>query len=302
MDREQWLRERMQGIGGSDAAAVLGLSKWKTPYALYLEKRGEAPASDDSEPMRWGRLLEPVVRQEYAERSGEVVRLPTEMLRHARYPWMLATVDGITDTGRLVELKTARSAEDWGEPGTDEIPQAYLIQVQHYLEVTELEVADVAVLIGGQDFRQYEVEADAELQDMIVEAEAQFWDRVQRADPPDPVTLSDVMAKYGRASRPGAVIATAEVAQAVAALAAVRTEKGALDEVDEQLRARILGAFGNLDTLVDVDGQVLATWKAARPSQVIDWKAIAGQLAPPQALIDQFTTEKPGTRRLLLLK
>ena len=81
--REDWLKERMAGIGGSDAAAVMGLSKWKTPLDVFLEKRGEI-ATDfvDSEPMKWGRLLEPVVRQEYAERSGEVVRLvPNEIVR-----------------------------------------------------------------------------------------------------------------------------------------------------------------------------------------------------------------------------
>jgi putative phage-type endonuclease len=297
IDRDQWLRDRLTGVGGSDAAAVLGLSKWKTPLQLYLEKRGEVAPTEDNEPMRWGRLLEPVVRQEYAERSGQTVRLPEGLLRHPLHPWMLATIDGVTDSGRLVELKTARSAEGWGEPGSDEIPQAYLIQVQHYLTVTQLSVADVAVLIGGQDFRQYEVAADAELQQMIVEAESQFWSRVQRADPPDPSSLSDLLRKYGRASRAGVVIASEEIIEWLAELRRLKTERVEMEAAEEEAKAVVLACLGECDTLASPSGEVLATWKASKAPLRFDTKAF--EAAHPD-LHSQFLKAGEPSRRFLL--
>jgi predicted phage-related endonuclease len=94
--------------------------------------------------------------------------------------------DGLVlEAGRGWEGKTARTDRGWGEQGTDQVPQAYLIQVQHYMVLTALPVFDVDVLIGGQDERHYEVPADRELQEMIVEAEHDLWQRIQRGEPPN---------------------------------------------------------------------------------------------------------------------
>jgi putative phage-type endonuclease len=184
-DRATFLANRLTGLGGSDAAVALGVSPWRTPLELYLEKRGEIPPIDETEPMRWGKLLEPVIRQRYSDMTGRTVRVPPFM-RHPKHEFITAHPDGITDDMRLFEAKTARSADGWGEQGSDQIPQYYLLQVQHYMLVTATPVSDVAVLIGGSDFRTYEVPADVELQEMIVEGEAAFWRRVQEGNPPEP--------------------------------------------------------------------------------------------------------------------
>jgi putative phage-type endonuclease len=179
--------ERANGIGGSDAAAVLGLSRWRTPLDVYLAKK--KPAENrvaETEPMRWGTLLEPVVRQEFAEKTGRVITLPEGTIRHPKYPFMLAHPDGVSTDGRLYEGKTARSAEEWGESGSSQIPQEYCIQVQHYMAVMGLPVADVAVLIAGNDFRTYEIPADPEMQALIIEGEEAFWDRLEREEAPTP--------------------------------------------------------------------------------------------------------------------
>lgn len=231
--RENWLSERRRGIGGSDAAAVLGMSKWKSPLQVWMEKRGELVDQPDSEPMLWGRALEPVIRQQYAERTGRVVRLPEGILWHPKHPFMLATVDGVTDDSRLLEIKTARTAESWGEPGTDEIPQAYLIQVQHYLSVTVLPVADVAVLIGGSDFRLYEVESDPELQELIIEGEAGFWKMVEAGTPPEPTTLADIKTRFGRISTAGSVEADESCIEAINRLKDIKTQLKALESEEE---------------------------------------------------------------------
>jgi putative phage-type endonuclease len=205
---------RMTGLGGSDSAAALGLSRYKSAVDLFLEKRGEIAPVVESAPMRWGQLLEPAIRQEYAERTGRVVRLPTETLRHERLPFILAHPDGITDCRRLYEGKTARFADGWGEEGSDEIPNEYLLQVQHNMLVVGVFVADVAVLIGGSDFRLYEVPADPELQELIVAGESDFWQRVEQNRQPAPDFESAGIRETLRRLYPGTdgkrVVATAE--------------------------------------------------------------------------------------------
>lgn len=134
----------------------------------------------------WGSLLEPVIRQEYADRTKRIVRVPGAMLHHPRYQFVIAHVDGVTDDKRLFEAKTSRTSLDWGPSGSDQVPEHYLLQVQHYLAIVGYAVADVAVLIGGSDFRMYEIEADAELQEMILWGENDFWNHVQAGTPPDP--------------------------------------------------------------------------------------------------------------------
>lgn len=184
---EQQIAERHSGIGGSDAAAALGLSPFKSALELFLDKRERRePSPVQLDQMRWGTLLEPVIRQEYAQRTGRVVRMPAGTLRHPKHAYVIAHVDGVTDDRRLFEAKTARTADGWGTSGSDEVPEHYLLQVQHYMMVTLLPVADVAVLIGGNDFRLYEIPADTGLQEMILDGEADFWQHVQAGTAPEP--------------------------------------------------------------------------------------------------------------------
>lgn len=185
---EEQHAERRTGLGGSDAPVALSLSPYKSALELFMEKREppQAPSVAQVGALHWGHLLEPVIRQEYATRTGRVVRLPTGTLRHFKHHFMLAHVDGVTDDRRVFEAKTARSPDGWGRSGSDEVPHHYLVQVQHYLAVTGFDVADIAVLIGGNDFRLYEVPADVELQQMIIEGEQDFWKLVQEGTPPEP--------------------------------------------------------------------------------------------------------------------
>lgn len=185
MDRESWLAERRKGIGASDAAAVCGVSPWGSPLSVYLDKRGLLP-SQDSAPMKWGLLLEDVIAAAYVEMTGRVVEKPHDPIWwHDRLPWMFATLDRFTTCGRVVELKTSRSADGWGEPGSDHVPESYIVQVHHQMAVADAWVADIAVLIGGSDFRVYTVERNQLLAERIMEIELAFWRRVQKEEPPD---------------------------------------------------------------------------------------------------------------------
>lgn len=299
--RAEWLEARRTGIGGSDVAPILGLSKWSTPLQVYQQKRGELGEQPENDAMRWGRYLEPVVRQAYADQTGNEVRVLPTMIRHPVHEFMVANLDGFVAPEhaprRVFEAKTARSADGWGEPGTDQIPQPYLLQVQHYLAVTGFIVADVAVLIGGSDFRLYEVPEDRELQEMLVDAEHEFWQRVQRGDPPEPVTVADAVARWGRSSRADCVMATDEVTLALQTVRAARASIQQAEAIEESAKAVILRALGECDTLVDATGKTLATWKASAPPMRFDASAL--KAAHPE-LHAQFLKPGDPSRRFLL--
>lgn len=292
-----WLAERRTGIGGSDVSAILGLSTWRTPYDVFRDKRGELIEQVDNDAMRWGRNLEPVVRQEYADQTGREVLLPTGILRSERHPFMIANLDGYTVDNRVVEIKTARSEKDWGKPGSDQIPQAYLFQVQHYMAVTGFDVADVAVLIAGSDFRIYTVEADRELHEMLVEAEAAFWRRVLDDDPPEPISLADAVSRWGRSSASGSIVADQDVEAAAVALAQATSEIKRMESIADDLKAKIMIAMGDADTLVDSSGKVIATWKLPKSTQRFDVSAF--KVAHPE-IYANFLKSGEASRRFLL--
>ena len=152
------LEDRKSGIGGSDVASIMGLSPWKDANAVYLEKRGEIEPDDigGKEFVHFGNVLEQVVADEYTRRTGEKLQKRNEMLRHPKYEFLLANIDRkIGGRPAVFEAKTADkwSRGKWGEDGSDEIPDYYRVQVEHYFNVTGYDEGVLAVLIGGNEFR-----------------------------------------------------------------------------------------------------------------------------------------------------
>ncbi len=141
-----------------------------------LEKTGQSYSEDQgNEAAYFGTLLEDMVAKEFEVRTGKKVRRNNFMLQHPEHEFIMANIDRkVVGENALLECKTASAylAKDWED---DEIPEPYLVQVQHYLGVTGYEKAYIAVLIGGQRFVWKEIERDEELIDMIFEAEVHFW-------------------------------------------------------------------------------------------------------------------------------
>lgn len=177
MSRHEWLQERTKGIGGSDAGIILGLNKYRTKFELWLEKTGQVdPIEVDNEAVYWGNQMEDVVAKEFERRTDKKVRRANYMFSHPDYPFIKANLDRmVVGESAILECKTASAflTKDWeGE----EIPDTYLVQVQHYLGVTGKEKGYIAVLIGGNKFIWKEIERDEELINMIIEAEKHFWE------------------------------------------------------------------------------------------------------------------------------
>jgi len=184
MTYEEWKAARMKGIGGSDAAAAIGVSRWKSPLQLYLEKAGEIEQPEAGEAAYWGNVLEAIVADEFTKRTGKKVQRVNRILIHPEHEHMIANIDRrVVGENAILECKTtgAWNAKEWEG---DDIPAEYVIQVMHYLAVTGAEKAYFAVLIGGNRFAWKEIARDEELIAMMVERERAFWDCVETETPP----------------------------------------------------------------------------------------------------------------------
>jgi putative phage-type endonuclease len=298
--REAWLAERATGIGGSDAAAVCGMSPWATPLDIYMSKVGYLDgvgrgAGDETDDQRRGKLLEPVVLQLYTDETGTVVQKPDTPCVSKDYPFVRANLDGIALDGRpIIEAKTARIRKDWGEPWTAEIPLVYVFQCQHNMLASGVDVCHVPVLFGDFDFAIYEVEADREFQDLMLEHEARFWAMVQARTPPDPINDSDVSKRWP-ISRPIARKATKSDLEIGGHLLAVREYFKKLEALKESLEAELKRSMEEVEAL-ECGDETICTWKTAKGAMRFDTKKF--QAEHPD-LYGQYIYQAAPSRRFL---
>lgn len=171
--RDEWLAARRTGIGSSDASAVLGLSKWSSPYEVWAEKRGLIPPDPDNTYTELGRLLEPVVVGRWSEKTGIPIR-KAGLMASREHPWQLASVDRLAACGGIVEAKTLsyRVAEEWEDGQT---PDHAEVQVQHQLAVTGRSHAHVVGLQDGRTWLERLVVRDDALIPDLTGIEERFW-------------------------------------------------------------------------------------------------------------------------------
>lgn len=197
MAYEDWLEYRKQGIGGSDASIVCGISRYKSPVELWMEKTDQLLPQEAGEAAYWGTQLEALVRAEFAKRTGIEVKQIKQLLQSEEHPFMLANLDGICDVPDvgpcIFEAKTASAfkADEW----EDTIPDEYALQLAHYMAVTGYKGAYIAVLIGGNTFRWKFIERDEDLISMLTELESAFWNHVQNCTPP-PLDGSEASTRF----------------------------------------------------------------------------------------------------------
>ena len=177
LTREEWLKYRTKGIGGSDVSIIAGINPFKSVYQLWLEKTGQVePEEEGSEYTHFGTLLEPIVRKEFMERTGIKVRQKHMLLQSEEHPFMFADLDGvINENGELCifEAKTASAYKQ--EVWEKEVPAPYILQVQHYMAVTGAKKTYIAALVGGNHFFYHVVERDEEMIAEIIVMEKYFW-------------------------------------------------------------------------------------------------------------------------------
>lgn len=185
---ERWHAERLNGLGGSEIAAVLGLSPWESRFSLWHRKSGLVSPQADNDRMAWGRYQEDSIARWYADEHPEWTVRRTGMWRHTTREWQFANLDRIAILGRqlkVVEIKIAGSGDGWGEAGTDEIPVYYRCQVLWYMDCLGIDEAVVVVSIAGQSPREYLVRYDID-EALLLREEAQaFLASIELGERPD---------------------------------------------------------------------------------------------------------------------
>jgi len=263
---------RRQLIGGSDAAAAVNLSRWKSPYRLWQEMVGEREPDDtaDNEYAHFGTVLEDVVAREFQRRSGmKVVRDRRELLG---LDCMIGHIDRrIVGRREGLECKTAslRMAKEWGEEGTDEIPSEYLVQCMHYLALTSYDAWHVAVLIAGNCFRTYKVQRDEEAIKVLIEREREFMSFVRGRRPPPPTTIEDVNWLWPSERAKTAIRATPEVEETVEKLRELKRLSKANENAMIECELAIKSYMQDNASLIDtIASREIVTWTAQEAHRI----------------------------------
>ncbi|KWC42419.1 endonuclease [Burkholderia ubonensis] len=306
LSRDDWLAVRRTGIGGSDAAAAVGLNPYMSALELWLDKTGRAEGmprpdpADTSSPTYWGTLLEPIVAAVYTQQTGNKVRKVNAVLRHPSIPWMLANIDreivGVRDV-QILECKTAGEygARLWREG----VPEYVQIQVQHQLAVTGKMAAHVAVLLCGQALEVHRIERDDALIGRLIELEAWFW-RFVETDTPPPADGSESADRALRHLYPGngETIDFSDdrmLSSVFADLVAVRAEIETRQTLEVQFKQTIQQAMGDATRAVFETGSV--SFKRSKDSSSVDLERL---LADHPEFETQYARSKPGSRRFLV--
>lgn len=291
--------DRRAYLGGSDAAAVLGLSPWKSPVRLWQEKHGDIEAEDltENERVYFGTVLEAFVADEYVRRTGKKVRRVNKILRSKTHPFMCAHLDRIILDGEgILECKTSGSLDGWGDDGTDQIRDYYFPQIQHYLAVTGRQYADVPVLFYTPTFRVYRVDRDDDYINALVSLEKEFWERVENGEPPRPEENSDASRVWPRVTE-GDVFGSEADLRIALALRDCKAELADLGKKKDSLELTLKKAIGAGESLM-VNGKRIATWKEVERTD-LDRKGLTE--AHPE-IVKQFTVTSTYRRFNLLVR
>lgn len=298
MDRTQWLRERQNGIGGSDASIILGFNKWKSPFQLYLEKTGEHVEEINNEFIYWGNVLEDVVAKEFEVRTGKKVRRRNQMFKHPDYPWMLANIDrDVVGEKALLECKTTNSFNKDAWDG-DDVPAAYLCQLQHYMAVLGYEKAYIAVLIGGNQFVWKEVERDDEFIEIMIQHEKNFWENHVLAEIPPQIdgspSATELLNKLYPTDNGEAIMLDQQSETLVEAIESLKADK---KQLEDQLKAYENQLKMTLEEASEGHSPRFKVTYKAQTRNTIDSKRLKEE-AP--AVYEKYV--KPSTIRVLKIK
>ncbi|MFZ1363090.1 MAG: YqaJ viral recombinase family protein [Candidatus Nanopelagicales bacterium] len=247
--KTQWLEERTKGIGGSDAAKIMGFDPWAGPYDVWLSKMGRGEEKETNLAMRLGQLMEEPLITLFEENTGLTVQRKG-LMQSKTHPFMRVSVDGLVSDGGIFEAKTTRMQmrDEWAD---GQVTDRAEIQVQHGLAVTGRSHAWVVVMIGGelQEFRR--VERDEELIKTIIEMEERFWtEHVLAGKAPEPIAadLETVKQRHGLAVRETIAAGSAEQHLIEQLFAQKQVVKEA-EKVEADLEAKVREAFGSADEM-----------------------------------------------------
>ncbi len=292
LPREEWLKFRRSGIGGSDAATVCGLNPYSSLIHLWADKTGRLEDKPDNEAMRVGRDLEEYVARRFCEATGKKVRRRNAMFQHDTYDFILADIDReVVGENAGLECKTtnAFSKSDF-ENG--EIPLYYAVQCRHYMNVMGYDKMYLAVLVLGKAFYWFEIPYDKSEGEALLKLEINFWnDHIVpdvRPEPDGSESAGRVLEQLYHEQNENA-ITLFEQENNVREYAAVKAQINELEKKADTIKQTIITALdGNTDGYTEA---FKVSWKEQQRTS-LDSKKIKAEMPEIYAKYSKTTSSK----------
>lgn len=259
---EEQLKARSPGLGGSDAAAIVGVG-YKSAFEVWDEKVNHTKNEISNEYMYWGNQIEPILVKRYEEETGLTIEKPTETFYHPNHKFIMGHIDGYNKSENvLLECKVTRNSHEWGEEGTQDIPKHYLCQVAHYASILNPKRVDLAVFFADKlKFARYVYFPNKKLQDHIIEREVDFWvNHVEKRHAPPPKDFEEAK-KAWQLIEDSKCMATTDIILRIDTLKAYKKEMKILEEKENQIKKELVEFMQNSEILTDSFDNVVATRK-----------------------------------------
>jgi putative phage-type endonuclease len=301
---------RKRGITGSNIAAVVGLDPYRGPFDVYMEYKGLSEPLEMNHHLERGIFLEPAIINWFAHRTKREIE-ECGTIVHSEHPLCIATPDAIShingDDRRVLEIKAPGrfKADDWGDPGTDAIPEYYIPQIMWECAVTGLANADVVAFVDG-NIEIYKVPYNQSLFEALLDAAGRFWhNNILKDEPPAPdgseKTRQWFLNKYPQ-SMGGIVEATPEVAKYAQIYLQARDMEKEIEERKKSAANNLRLAMLDAETLIGCGVRV--TYKNNKDVEFLDYDSLLNDLQVTQDMIKKHTKRRAGSRvlRVNLLK
>jgi len=310
--------DRNTGLGGTDISAVVGENQFKSAMDVYLEKRELVNPAPENFRMKMGKMMEPVIAREYADRNKVSLHRPS-VITDTKVSFFFGSPDRFVlhparkylgeihpeEITKGLEIKRVglQMQREFGQAGTDDLPSHILIQVQWYAGITLIPVWDVAALLGDDNYREFTVEKDDELIGNLRDVGGKFWkDNILAEVPPTPdgtARTREAIAKLYPENKGHFHVATKEDIEWASILRDARGEIATLEETKGIAENHLKLAIAEGDGILLPDNEKI-TWKKTKGRLKTDWKGIAHELDANEEMIENYTTITEGHKMFLV--
>ena len=249
INREQFLLDRKQGIGGSDVAGIMGLSPWSTPLDVYNDKINPILVEEElNDDLKRGIRVEKYILQEYAETTNEAIEINLPPLVDAEYSFMRGNADAkVVGQNVLVEAKSTKAPIATWNAG---IPEYYKTQVAYYAMLADAERVDIPVLFSGWKYACFTYWRDRAFEAQIKEAVINFWqNHIVKGIAPAPTSIEEIQAKFPNIYEEKTIKADDVVRQVVSELQEVSNKRKELEKLEKSLKTHIQAYMGDAGLL-----------------------------------------------------